>query len=115
MSVKNIALLVIVIGLVLIIMQTNEPFEVVEMGSVSENNVCKHDTGDSKNGSTECLSGLHCVRSNGYLVNKNDAVGTCQRCTNSDVGQNYNSAVSSFAHATGAITKYSEGEECRRT
>lgn len=87
MSIKNIALLVIVIGIVLLIVQTNESFVVANMGSVIDGEVCIHDTGAGTNGSTQCLSESKCVHSDGYLVNALLSVGTCKKCNNTDAGQ----------------------------
>ena len=84
-SVKNIALLTIVIGLVLLIIQTNEPFD---PATRLEGEECLHNKG-AENNSTQCVNSLHCVHENGFLVNALFPAGKCKTCTNSTVGNGY--------------------------
>jgi hypothetical protein len=94
-SVKNIPLLLIVIGLVLLVIHTNESFE--QTGSVGYS--CQGNKFGL--GSTDCLSGLYCVNNSNQLVQPSEA-GTCQKCSNTDVG-------------TGYIPLVNRGTMCSRT
>ena len=95
MSVKNIALLVIVIGLVMIIMQTNEPFEVINMadaGSVGLGGVCMHNRG-IETGSTECAQNLYCINeTTNTPVNVVLPSGKCKQCNGFDMVGRCNSS-----------------------
>ena len=90
-TVKNISLLLIVIGIVLLVTYKTEAFEVVNLanpGSVNEGGVC---TGNitttilgqvvGSYGSTECSGDFKCVDTNGHLV-YNGISGVCTKCTN---------------------------------
>lgn len=77
MYVKNIALALIAIGLLLLITRNNktENFEVVEMSS--QGSSCWWNPTTTNNG---CDSGLHCVNNNNKLINVWSPIGTCQTC-----------------------------------
>ena len=84
MYVKNIALALIVIGILLLITRNTENFEVVEMKV--RGSTCSVFDG-TNNG---CDSGLYCVTDDNKIVGSSGwnilKIGTCQSCSEVDNG-----------------------------